>query len=69
MQGILGFQNAGCVGIHDLVVLTIQYAHDPVAGGLCLGGGNGELLTHQPVHQGGFAHIGLTHNAYKTGFE
>jgi hypothetical protein len=36
---------------------------------LRLGCGNGELLTHQPVHQGGFAHIGFTHNAYKTGFE
>ena len=41
------------------------HAGNAVAGGLCLARGDADLLAHQGVEQGGFAHIGLADNRHQ----
>lgn len=51
LQTVVGLEYARGVGIDYLPVLSVDYPHNPVPGGLRLGSHDGELLAHQRVHQ------------------
>ena len=57
LEPVVGLQDAGRVGIDDLVVLPVDDAHDAVARGLRLGGHDGQLLPDERVHQGGLPDV------------
>ena len=65
----MGFNDSRSIRIHYLEIITVDYAHYPVARGLGFGGYYGNALANQGVHQGGLSHIRITDYVYKTGFE
>ena len=62
LQPEFGLEHAGRVAEHNLVILTIDDAHDAVARGLCLAGDDGQTLAHQAVAQCRFSHVGVAHD-------
>lgn len=65
---VVGLQHARRIRKHNLHVVGVDYAHDAVARGLRLEGGNADALAHQLVHERALAHIGITHNVYESCF-
>ena len=59
-------EHAGQVGIDNLEVVAVDNTFDAVAGGLRLGGHDGDLLAHQLVHEGAFAHVRVADDIYET---
>ena len=47
----------------------VDDAQEAAPGGLGLGRGDGQLLPHQPVQQGGLAHVGKAHEGDVAAFE
>ena len=57
-QSGLGLVEAGGIQQDILGVLPVHHTVNPVPGGLCLVGDDGDLLPHQCIGEAGFAHIG-----------
>ena len=68
LQAVVGLEHARGVGIDHLEVVAVDDTHDTMARGLRLGSDNRQPLAHQRVHQRGLAHVGITHDIYKTRF-
>ena len=68
LQLVVGFQHAGRVRKHNLGIVVVDDAHDAMACGLRLEGGNGNTLTNQKVHERRFSDVGITNDIYKTRF-
>ena len=62
-QRRLGLVQTRSIHQDILGVVTVHNAVDPVAGGLCLVGHDGDLLAHQCVGQAGLAHVGAAANS------
>ena len=58
IQRPLGVQHPRGVQKQELGLGPVDDAQEAVPGGLGLGRGDGQLVPHQPVQQGGFAHVG-----------
>ena len=67
LQGIGRLEDARGVGVHYLVVISVDYSHNPVPGGLGLGGDDGQPLAYEGVHQCGFAHVGVADDVDESG--
>ena len=68
LQLVVGLEYARCVGEYDLCLFAVDDAHDAVARGLCLEGGDGDALAHEEVHEGRLAHVGVAYDVDKSGF-
>ena len=55
------------IGENYLVIVSVDYSHYPVAGGLGLGCHNGKFLPYQGVHQSGLAYVRVADDVYKAG--
>ena len=66
LELVVGFEYAGSVGKADLHLGRVEYAHDAVARGLCLEGGNGDALAHEKIHERAFPNIGIAYDIDKT---
>ena len=69
VEGPLGLQDPRGVQEEHLGRGLIDDAQQPEAGGLGLGGGDGDFPPHQPVQQGRFAHVGIADQGDKAAFE
>ena len=66
LEPVVGLQDARGVGIHDLVVLPIDDAHDAVPRRLGLRRDDGKLLAHQGVHEGGLPDVRVADDVDET---
>ncbi len=66
LQAVLRVEGAGGIGIDNLVVGAIEYAHHAVAGGLCFWRDDAELFAEQGVHERGLTRVGVADNIHKT---
>ena len=68
LQRIGGLDDSWGIRNHDLKVVSIQKPQNPVTRRLRLGSDDGQAFAHQGIHQGRFAHIGVSDNVDKTRF-
>lgn len=59
---VVGLEHAGGVAEDYLCVGFVDDAHDAVARGLGLEGGDADALAHEEVHERGFSHVGVSHD-------
>jgi hypothetical protein len=69
VHGEEGLDQPGGVDKGELAVRAVDVAEDPVARGLRLVGGDGDLLADQPVQQGGLARGRTSHDGDEAGLE
>ena len=65
----LGVQHPRGVQEQELALRPVDDAQEAVPGGLGLGRRDGQLLPHQPVQEGGLAHVGEAHEGDVAAFE
>ena len=65
----LGVKHPRGVQEKELGLRRVDDTQEAVPGGLGLGRGDGELVPHQPVQQGGFAHVGEADEGDVAAFE
>ena len=65
----LGVQHPRGVQEQELGLRQVDDAQEAVPGGLGLGRGDGELVPHQPVQEGGLAHVGEADEGDVAAFE
>ena len=68
LQFVVGLKDTGRVGEDNLHVVGVENAHDAVARGLRLEGGDRNALAHKEVHERGLADVRVAHDVYETGF-
>ena len=68
LQLIVWLQYTRSVRKHNLHVIRIIDAHNPMTGGLRLESGDRNTLTYQNIHQCGLAYIRISYDIYKTCF-
>ena len=66
LQLVVGLQHAGRVGEADLHLGRVEDAHNAVARGLCLEGGNADALAHEEVHERALTHIRVAYDIDET---
>ena len=66
LQFVVGLEHPGGVGEAYLHVGGVEDAHDAVARGLRLEGGNADALTHEEIHECALPHIGIADDVYET---
>ena len=68
MQLVGGIDDAGGVGVDNLEIISVDDAHNALAGGLRLGGDDTELFAHKGIHQRGFPYVGISNDIYESCF-
>ncbi len=69
IQRPFGVQHSRGVQEQELGLGQVDDAQKAMPGGLGLGGGDGQLVPHQPVQQGGLAHVGNADEGHVAAFE
>ena len=64
----MGLVQTGGVDKNNLIIGTMEYTADLIAGGLGTVGHDGDLLAHHGIDQCGFAYIASANESNKTGF-
>lgn len=67
LQVVGRLEDTGSVGIDYLVAVTVDYAHNAVAGGLGFRSDDREALPDEGVHQRGLAHVGVAYDIDEAG--
>ena len=66
LEFVCRFEYSGRVGIYDLEILAVDYAHYTVARGLRLRGYDREALAHKRIHERRLADIGVADDIYES---
>ncbi len=67
LELVIGTKHPGRIRIDDLHLGRIDDTHDPVPGGLRLGGDDGDALAYEQIHQRTLAYIGVPDDIDKSG--